>query len=669
MYCARLDFVDKGTLVEFRLHGDRQLGVVNGPEGKKNWNLQTRTGNVQTVHPRQITYTVSGGPYRTTDIPTFAEQVNGYLSQADLEVAWELFSEASAPVTPQDLAQLLFESIQPAACYAAYGLLTEDRLYFKQKGDAYEPRPRVQVEEIRHQLDIEHRRHQEQIGFLSRVRSVLAGADVVWENVDRPRLEALERYALWGEAASDRAVAQDLLSQLGNYARTDDAAALLVSLRLWSAHENLALRRSGIPTAFPEPVLAAARHILSDPPDDPVARHDFGRLAAYTIDDDSTREIDDGISLEPLDGGGVKLWVHIADPTRWVRPGDTLDIEARRRATSVYLPTGAIPMFPPELATGPMSLLAGQVNCALSFGVVLAEDGAIESFEVTPSLVRTVYRVTYEEADPLIASGEEPTLAHLYTIAQTRRAYRHAQGAVTIELPEAVVKVAGENIDLEILGDSAARVLVAEMMILVGELSARLAIEAGIPIPFRSQAPPDLPAPEELLRLPAGPAREFAICRCMQRGEMSVRPGRHGGLGLDAYAQATSPIRRYSDLLVHFQFKAHLSGAPLPLSQDELKDVLAMVEPATYEATQLERHSNRYWIYEHLRRHRTQIQPALILDWMGGDQQRALVLLENVGLRLPVRFDRPVAKGEMVELAISHVDPRQDLLTLKEVRN
>lgn len=660
--------MDKGTLVEFRLHGNRHLGVVSGPDGKKNFNLQTPNGHIQTVHPRQITYTVAGGPYRNSELPAFEAQAEALLAQADLELAWELFRETHALVTPAELAQLLFSSEGPVAGYAAFRLLADDKLYFKQKGEGYEPRSPLQVEELRHQQAIEQRRAFEQAQFLERIQAALSGAIVSWQKSDQQRLDALERYGLWGEEASDRSLAQDVLQQLGRATRPEEATALLIALGIWSAHENLALRRSNIPVHFSEAVLDYARRVLAKAPPDRDERRDFGRLAVYTIDDESTREIDDGLSLEPLEGGREKVWIHIADPSRWVFLGDPLDLEARRRATSVYLPTGAIPMFPPLLATGPMSLLPGQINCALSFGAVIAPDGALESFEVTPALVRTVYPVSYDEADPLIASGEEPVLARLHEIALLRRNYRHGHGAITIELPEAQVKVKGEQVNLEILGDSAARVLVSEMMILVGELTARLALDAGIAVPFRTQGAPDLPGADELMRLPAGPVREFAICRCMQRSEVSVYAARHGGLGLDAYVQATSPIRRYSDLLVHYQIKAHLRGETPPLSLESLKDLLAMIDSAGYEVTQIERLSDRYWTYEYLRHRRQQLQPGLVLDYMGGDPQRALVLLENVALRLPVRFDRPVSRGEMVDLQITHVDPRQDLLVLKEAR-
>lgn len=102
------------------------------------------------------------------------------------------------------------------------------------------------------------------------------------------------------------------------------------------------------------------------------------------------------------------------------------------------------------------------------------------------------------------------------------------------------------------------------MMILAGEVAAHFGAREGIPLPFRSQSPPELPSEEELLQLPAGMVRDCAIRRCMPRSEMTTQPSPHASLGLDAYCQVTSPIRRYTDLLAHRQIKATCEGKRRP---------------------------------------------------------------------------------------------------------
>ncbi|MHC5831331.1 MAG: ribonuclease catalytic domain-containing protein, partial [Nostoc sp.] len=105
---------------------------------------------------------------------------------------------------------------------------------------------------------------------------------------------------------------------------------------------------------FPNKVLEVAQQRLDFPPiDSDTNRLDLTHLKVYTIDDETTTEIDDGLSWEVLPDGRERLWVHIADPTRWLVPEDELDLEARKRGSTVYLPTGMIPMFPEVLATGP----------------------------------------------------------------------------------------------------------------------------------------------------------------------------------------------------------------------------------------------------------------------------------------------------------------------------
>ena len=98
-----------------------------------------------------------------------------------------------------------------------------------------------------------------------------------------------------------------------------------------------------------------------------------------------------------------------------VEPGDELDLEARRRSTSLYLPTGMVSMFPTELATGPMSLVQGQVCSALSFGVILDEIGGIQEYEIHSSLIKPTYRLTYDDVDEMLQLGlqNEPEIADL----------------------------------------------------------------------------------------------------------------------------------------------------------------------------------------------------------------------------------------------------------------
>ncbi|MEM6427039.1 MAG: ribonuclease R family protein [Cyanobacteria bacterium P01_H01_bin.119] len=663
--------MEKGQLVEVKLHGAPRLAVVDRPEGKKNWLMVDAQGHSHTVHPRQVTYQVPGTGYGPDDISQLLTAAEPYLEAENLEIAWELLQTEGETAEPQSLAQLLYSDQSPAVCYAAHRLLSEDKIYFKQKGDRYEPRSAVQVEEIQHQLSRQAERQQQWQGFLTRIEQTLEGNSLEWDKCDRPWLEALERLAIFGDEASQRHLSDEILVALGRETTANAAFQLLVDLRLWSAHENLFLRKRQIPTQFPESVLSMVQNYLHNPPPDPdPERLDLTHLKVYTIDDESTREIDDGLSLEILGDGRQRLWIHIADPTRWLHPGDSLDLSARRRCTTVYLPTGSIPMFPTELATGPMSLVQGQTCCALSFGVILDESGGIGEYTIRPSLIRPTYRLTYGDADEMLQLGlqTEPEIAAIAHSAEQRKSWRSTQGAISIHMPESSITVTDDDrIEIEMLDASPSRQMVAEMMILTGEVAARYGEANQLAIPFRSQPQPELPTEGELMQLPGGWVRDCAIRGCMPRSEMGVSPARHATLGLERYSQVTSPIRRYTDLLAHFQLKAHLRGDPAPFSSSEMIELTQGVTSAAYEATLVERQTKRYWSLEYLRRQSDVTWPAMLLRWLREHEGLGLIILEDLGLELPMRFNRAVTLGERFPVRVSYANPRQDVVHFEEV--
>ncbi|MBE9040970.1 RNB domain-containing ribonuclease, partial [Oscillatoriales cyanobacterium LEGE 11467] len=281
--------VEKGQLIEFRVQGERRLAVLDRPEGKKNWVAIDEVGQSRTLTPKQISYIVEGQTYKSSEIASFRQDVKTYLDPSSLEVAWEILIDDSAAVDPQEMAELLFSDRSPPPCYAAHCMLCEDKIYFKNKGDRYEPRSSSQVAELKHQIEVEHLRKREWQDFLEKVRQALTAGSGKWNERDRLRLEVVERFAALGEDAPHRAGATELLQTLERPATPPAAFDLLVDLGLWNPYENLFLRRAGLPTYFSSQVLDVAQCCLKSPPPDPETnRLDLTHLKIYTIDDAST---------------------------------------------------------------------------------------------------------------------------------------------------------------------------------------------------------------------------------------------------------------------------------------------------------------------------------------------------------------------------------------------
>lgn len=666
--------MEKGTLVEFKVNGDRRLAVVEKPEGKKDWIAIDEKGNPHKIRPQRVDYQIEGQSFKYTEIPQFKAEVTPYLDESNLEIAWELLVEDSTPVTPSELASLIFSEETPAVCYAAHILLSEDKIYFKKKGDLYEPRSITQVEEIKHKIEIEVQKKQEKEGLINRINQALAGETINWEDAELVKLNFIEKFALQPDNPPKQA--QDILESLGRQKTGDSALQLLIDLKLWSKHENIFLRRSSYPNYFTSQVSEVAHSIIAQLYAGTIVdlnpRLDLTHQKVYTIDDETTEEIDDGLSVEQLADGSLRYWIHIADPTRLINPDDTLDLEARKRSTSLYLPTGMIPMFPPELATGPMSLVQGQICPALSFGVTLGDDGGVMDYEIHSTLIKPTYRLTYHDVDEMLHLDiqAEPQVKQLAEAAKKRSQWRKDNGSVMISMPEAVIKVKNdEEVTIELLDPSFSRSLVAEMMILAGEVAGRYCQENNIPVAFRSQPQPELPTEEELILLPAGPVRSCALRRCMPKSGTGLSAARHASLGLDTYTQVTSPIRRYTDLLAHFQIKAHLRGDELPFHRDKMQEIIFEVMSTSSEAVLVERQTNRYWSLQYLQKHNNEIWHGLVLRWLREDDNLALILLEDLGLEFAHRFDRVPKIGEQLKLQVHFCDPQRDEIRFKEAIN
>ena len=663
--------MEKGTLVEFLHNGERRLAIADRPEGKKHWiAIDSRTQS-HTLHPRDITYEVAGMSCKQpAEIEKFSNQVAPNLDPESLEVAWEMLVGDSELIDPPTLADLLYSDRTPVLCYAAHVLLSDDKIYFKnKKEDKYEARSRTQVEELKHQSTVKDQKGREQQGFIDRVQQQLAGTPVEWADTDKQRLEVFEKYVLNPDLPPQKL--GEYLKALNLSQTQQSVFGLLVDLGWWSIHENLHLRRAQAPVQFSNQMQTVAHELLTNPPVDLDLAHrrDLTHHKVYTIDDESTQEIDDGLSLEVLPDGRHKLWIHIADPTRLLSPEDRFDLEARKRAVTIYLPTGMIPMFPPELATGPMSLRQGQTCCAISFGVILDETGAVAEYEITTSTIEPTYRLTYEDVEEMLQLGI-PGEREIETIAKAsklRTQWRLSQGSININMPESTVKVHGDEVSIELIEDNRARKLVAEMMILAGEVAAKYGQDHNLPLPYRGQPQPELPPEEELILIPVGPARSCAVRRCMPRSEMSTSPSRHAGLGLNTYSQVTSPIRRYTDLISHFQIKAHLRGDELPFTVERLQEIMLGLGTNIYEANMVERQTNRYWTLEYFNRSTEREWDAIFLRWLREDESLALIMIEDLGIELAMKFPRWADIGERIQVQVVLVDPRQDIIHLREI--
>ena len=599
-------------------------------------------------------------------------RIRAAAARVDVALLWDLAADpANGQAQIEDLAELASGDRGPEARAAVMLAFADDGVRFVRRGDAWEPRPAQAVEQLIHEREISARRTRE----LAEARAALLGAAQSGAPLPEARSDVLQRYLAALEsvaledldaepAARDLAVEALSAAELRCDTPAEGAFRLLRAVgRFSSDDENLAIHRYRLREDFPEAIIRAAEAVAFRGPE--ARRRDpLCGPAILAIDSASTREVDDAVAVESLADRGWRITVAIADPASFVSPGDPVDIEAESRGLTYYFPDRRLNMLPAIIAEDAATLVPGVARPALAFMADVQRDGRVVSSRVVEATVEVGARLTYSEADRTIASGEgdhADALLALVDAAAALEGARAAAGAIRMLAPEAEIKVADGRMTLERTeAHSPSRRLVTEAMILAGALAARWCIERGVPGLFRRQTPPDR-AYEIAGHVIEAPAELREVRRSLRRGETSVVPGTHFALGLDAYSQVTSPLRRFQDLVMHRQIRAALAGEKPPYDVDALRRILASTDRAESEARRAERQAAGYWLLRYLGTYVGRDVDGTVVE----TQPRAIVLLDETLLEIPVPALAGVDRGDRVRLRVERVVPRAGLTRLR----
>ena len=354
----------------------------------------------------------------------------------------------------------------------------------------------------------------------------------------------------------------------------------------------------GLRRRFEPHVEKEARAAAERPIEDEVERRlDLRALPTFTIDPPTAKDFDDAISAEALEDGAVRVWVHIADVSCYVRPGSPVDREAFRRATSVYVPGTVEPMLPEVLSNGACSLVPDKDRLAVT--VEMEFDGAtVRRTAFHRTVIRSDARLDYPRVDRVFAGSEraeapwaEP-LAAARRVAAALQSRREAQGALAIESvePEFSFTREGHVTEQDASEQTESHTLIEHLMIAANEAVAGLLEARGLPALYRVHERPeparverladqlaalDVPTPPlpdpmtgqqaadavgEISRLVDAEVRRRGhgraaltslVLRALKQAHYSPKNVGHAGLRSDRYCHFTSPIRRYPDLICH----------------------------------------------------------------------------------------------------------------------
>lgn len=356
-----------------------------------------------------------------------------------------------------------------------------------------------------------------------------------------------------------------------------------------------------IPTEFPADAIHDAEMAQGVPLGD---RTDLRTVPLITIDGEDARDFDDAVFAEP-DGNGFRLIVAIADVAHYVPTGSALDRSARTRGNSVYFPDRVVPMLPEALSNGWCSLRPNEERGCLFVEMRIGADGRKTGHRFGRGLMRSAARMTYEGVEQ-----EQDRFPHLYAAYRALIAERNRRGTLDLDLPErkVVLSEAGQVLAVAPRPRLDSHRLIEEFMVLANVAAAEELERLHQPCMYREHAPPteeklanlriflsalgiSLPAgdrvhPRDLdhvLKMVAGtpeaPMINDVMLRSQSQAAYSPDNIGHFGLALTRYAHFTSPIRRYSDLLVH---RALIAGLKLGLDGLQAEEAAGFPETAEH---------------------------------------------------------------------------------------
>lgn len=402
------------------------------------------------------------------------------------------------------------------------------------------------------------------------------------------------------------------------------------------------LAQAGFPLSFPLDVQESAKRIPTILDKDEIGkRRDCRDILTFTIDPADAKDFDDAISIRELSKDVYEIGVHIADVSYYVQPESDLDVEAYKRATSVYLPDRVSPMLPEKISNELCSLRPHEDKFTFSAIFQMTAKGEIKQYWLGKTVIHSYHRYAYEEVQEIIDTKEgiyKEEILLLNDISQRMRKKRFEKGAINFSSQEVRFKLdeKGTPIGIVIKESKESHQLIEELMLLanktVAENVSKLHInKKPIPFPYRVHDQPDkdrlapflvfakkyghvfdISSPQnisasfnQMLADAKGKPEQHVLeqlgIRTMAKAIYTTENIGHYGLAFDFYCHFTSPIRRYPDILVHRVLESILLGKTI--NDKKMEEKCKHSSERERAAMECERAGNKYKQVEFLKSH------------------------------------------------------------------
>ena len=535
------------------------------------------------------------------ELRALRRQLDENKEKVDLKTIWDCVydPQKSCGYNLQDIIELYTDKESSSLEKLQFvWALQRDEIYFKkQDGLIYLNTPSESEEIIKRKKET-LRKDQEKEQALDWIKGAHDGtAEVNKEDIEKysDYIELIKGYAVFIDKYERLKEAKALLNSVGIRDEID-ALEFLINNGLWDKNEDPIFKRYGIKQTYPQKVINQSEKLVNKEVNyDKLL--DITKLELISIDDENTTDIDDALSVEIM-GDKTRVGVHISNVAAFIDEKDHLDNEALKRGETIYLAEGNISMFPSDLVTKLLTLSSKSTRKALSLFITFDPEFNISNYEFVQTKINVNKNISYNDANDNYLKTDQGS--RLLAITNALRQKRVKNGAIILQLPTMKVELDGDKVKsltkYSMTTDS--HNVIAEFMILLNNLAAKYFAENKIPAVFRSQIESTSEEIKNLNR--ESEIFPVEVLRFLRPTKISTYAEPHKFLGIDAYVQISSPIRRYLDLVLQRQLVSCLNGTGPMYSNSALEKIYVRTEMAVKEKRTIEKSRERYWVLKYL---------------------------------------------------------------------
>lgn len=464
------------------------------------------------------------------------------------------------------------------------------------------------------------------------------------------------------------------------------------------------IEESGVETVFSDECIAEVNKIKNpDIEKELKNRIDLRETNHITIDGVDTKDIDDSIYLEKLEKG-YKLYVSIADVSYFVKKDSFLDLSARNRGNSIYLYNKVIPMLPKRLSNDLCSLNVGEDKLAFTVEIVYNDNGKVISSDCYKSVINSKYKFNYDEVNEILEGKSKNNilytdmLFHMNELSKKLESERNRRGAIDFDIPEIKLNLIGNSVEsIELRNRYDAEKLIESFMIAANEEIANRLMWEEIPTVYRIHEAPDMFTINELnmeltkLGYPIIKPEHITsskfqklidktrnlnisylvhkmVLKAMQKAVYSPINKGHFGLASMYYLHFTSPIRRYSDLVVHrildISLNRYMDKKEKVRLFKELKQICIHITNTEKIAQNLEMDTKNTKICEYMTRYLGDTFKAIV---SGMNSSKVFVRLSNYAEATLITKNKEYIIGTEIEVLVISIDIYNSEIIVKEI--